>query len=88
MTKIIFHLMLLMFKQIQEPFEKCKHLAKRDRKNFLSYSYVFYKFAELLGLDHLLICFRLLKSREKLFLQDRVWKAICEIKEWEFIASL
>jgi len=78
----------IMFKQIQEPFEKCKHLAKRDRKNFLSYSYVFYKFAELLGLDHLLICFRLLKSREKLFLQDRVWKAICEIKEWEFIPSL
>lgn len=78
----------IMFKQIQEPFERCKHLAKSDRKNFLSYSYVFYKFAELLGLDHLLRCFRLLKSREKLFAQDKVWKAICAIKEWEFIPSL
>lgn len=78
----------IMFKQIQDPFEKCKHLAKKNRKNFLSYSYVFYKFAELLGLDHLLRCFRLLKSREKLFAQDKVWKAICEIKEWEFIPSL
>ena len=78
----------IMFKQIQEPFERCKHLAKSDRKNFLSYSYVFYKFAELLSLDHLLRCFRLLKSREKLFAQDKVWKAICAIKEWQFIASL
>ena len=78
----------IMFKQIQEPFERCKHLAKSDRKNFLSYSYVFYKFAELLSLDHLLRCFRLLKSREKLFAQDKVWKAICAIKEWQFIPSL
>lgn len=78
----------IMFKQIQEPFERCKHLAKSDRKNFLSYSYVFYKFAELLSLDHLLRCFRLLKSREKLFAQDKVWKAICSIKEWQFIPSL
>jgi len=78
----------IMFKQIQEPFERCKHLAKKNRKNFLSYSYVFYKFAELLELDQLLSCFRLLKSREKLFAQDKVWKAICEIKEWQFIPSL
>ena len=77
-----------MFKQIQGPFERCKHLAKKDRKNFLRYSYVFYKFAELLELDHLLKYFRLLQSREKLFLQDKVWKAICGIMEWEFIPSL
>jgi hypothetical protein len=77
-----------MFKQIQKPFEKCKHLAKKNRKNFLSYSYVFYKFAELLELDDLLRCFRKLKSREKLFAQDKVWRAICEIMEWEFIPSL
>ena len=77
-----------MFKQIQKPFEKCKHLAKKNRKNFLSYSYVFYKFAELLELDDLLRCFRKLKSREKLFAQDKVWRAVCEIMEWEFIPSL
>lgn len=77
-----------MFKQIQGPFERCKHLARKNRKNFLSYHYVFYKFAELLELDHLLQYFRLLQSREKLFSQDKVWQAICEIMEWEFIPSL
>jgi hypothetical protein len=77
-----------MFKQIQGPFERCKHLARKNRKNFLSYHYVFYKFAELLCLDHLLQYFRLLQSREKLFSQDKVWEAICDIMEWEFIASL
>jgi len=77
-----------MFKQIQGPFERCKHLARKNRKNFLSYHYVFYKFAELLGLDHLLQYFRLLQSREKLFSQDKVWEAICDLMEWEFIPSL
>jgi hypothetical protein len=77
-----------MFKQIQGPFERCKHLARKNRKNFLSYHYVFYKFAELLELDHLLQYFRLLQSREKLFSQDKVWKAICDIMEWQFIPSL
>lgn len=77
-----------MFKQIQGPFEKHKYLAKKSRKNFLSYSYVFYKFAELLELDDLLRCFRLLKSREKLFAQDKVWKAICQDMQWYFYPSL
>ena len=36
----------LMFSEIQEPFEK--HCPP-TRKNFLSYSYVLYKFCELLG---------------------------------------
>ena len=77
-----------MFKQIQGPFERCKHLNRKNRKNFLSYHYVFYKFAELLEMDHLLQYFRLLQSREKLFLQDRVWEAICKIMEWQFIPTL
>ena len=33
----------------------------KDRKNFLSYSYVLHKFVELLELDRLLGCFILLK---------------------------
>lgn len=40
-----------MFKEIQEPFEK--HCPK-NRSNFLSYSYVLYKFCELLEEDEYL----------------------------------
>ena len=64
-----------------------KHCPK-DRKNFLSYSYVLHKFVQLLGLDEFLACFPLLKSREKLHQQDQIWKKICEELKWEFIKSL
>jgi len=74
-----------MFKEIQTPF--MKHCPK-DRKNFLSYSYVLHKFVELLELDEFLPCFPLLKSREKLLQQDRIWNLICKELKWEFIKSI
>lgn len=75
----------VMFKEIQNPF--IKHCPK-DRKNFLSYSYVLHKFVQLLDLDEFLPCFPLLKSREKLHQQDKIWKKICKDLRWEFIKSL
>ena len=74
-----------MFKEIQEPFQK---VCPKNRKNFLSYSYVLHKFVELLELDHLKVLFPLLKSREKLHQQDKIWKGICEELNWEFIKSV
>ena len=44
----------VMFKEIQGPFAK---VCPKGRKNFLSYSYVLHKFAELLELDDFLMCF-------------------------------
>ena len=73
-----------MFKIIQPLF--LKH-APVNRKNFLSYSYVIYKFLELLGRDEYLSNFNLLKNREKLHQQDIVWKKICDDLGWEFIRS-
>ena len=75
----------LMFKEIQEPFEKC---CPKERKNFLSYSYVLYKFCELVGQDEFLPCFPLLKSKEKLKQQDIIWKKICTILQWEYIPTI
>lgn len=79
-----------MFLLIQEPFEK----FKGDRKNFLSYPYVLYKFCELLNLEDYLDNFSLLKSRDKLMKSDVIWKKmIGEIyrktndSKWRFIAS-
>ena len=74
-----------MFKEIQTPF--MKHCPE-ERKNFLSYSYVLHKFCELLELDELLKYFPLLKSREKLQQQDRIWKKICQELQWQYIASI
>jgi hypothetical protein len=74
-----------MFKEIQIPFHK--HCPK-DRKNFLSYSYVLHKFVQLLELDKFISCFLLLKSREKLHQQDQIWKKICSDLKWQFIPSI
>ena len=74
-----------MFKEIQSPFLK---YCPPDRKNFLSYSYVLYKFCQLLERDEYLKYFTLLKSREKLHLQDQIWNKICDEVQWEFIQSI
>jgi len=74
-----------MFRQIQAPFEKHK---PKDRSNFLSYSYCLYKFCELLGEDGFKEFFPLLKSREKLYQQDCIWKNICKELNWEFIQTI
>ena len=74
-----------MFKEIQAPF--IKHCPK-DRKNFLSYSYVLHKFIQLLGIDEYLVYFPLLKSREKLYQQDKIWKEICNELGGQYINSI
>jgi len=74
----------MMFKEIQTPFVK---YCPKERKNFLSYSYVLHKFCELLSMDEYLECFPLLKSREKLQQQDNIWEKICRDLHWQYIPS-
>jgi len=71
-----------MFKTIQIPFSK---YCPRNRKNFMSYNYVLHKLCELLNYTDFLQCFPLLKSREKLQQQDKIWKKICDHVGWQFI---
>lgn len=75
----------IMFKDIQKPFDDN---CPSERKNFLSYSYVLYKFCELLGEDQYLQYFPLLKSKEKLYQQDVIWKKVCHDLKWEFIPTV
>ena len=75
----------LMFLEIQDPFERN---CPKERKNFLSYSYVLYKFCELIGEDDFLPCFPLLKSKEKLKQQDIIWKKICKELSWEYLPTI
>ncbi len=74
-----------MFQDIQAPFLL---YCPNDRTNFLSYSYILYKFFELLELDEYKIYFPLLKSRDRLIAHDQIWKKICEYLQWEFIQSV
>jgi DNA-directed RNA polymerase subunit RPC12/RpoP len=74
-----------LFREIQPSFQK--H-CPAERSNFLSYSYVLYKLCELLDLDDFLHCFPLLKNRDKLYAQDKIWEKICKDLQWEFIRSI
>ena len=85
LTKEVEEKIRTMFKQIQGPFMK---VCPKDRKNFLSYSYILHKFVELLGLDDLKSCFPTLKSRVKLLQQEQIWKGICKELNWEYIKTI
>ena len=63
------------FLQIQEPFDK---YCPDDRKNFISYNFVFYKFCQMLGYREFLKYFPLLKSKDKLYEQEKIWQKIMQ----------
>lgn len=72
----------LMFWSAQEPFEK--HRPSR-RTNWISYNYTLMKICELLGVNQdILDTFPVIKSRDKLFEHDRIWRAICADLNWPF----
>ena len=63
-----------LFLKIQKPFDK---YCPKERKNFISYNFVFYKFCEMLGYREFLKYFPLLKSKDKLYEQEKIWEKIC-----------
>ncbi len=74
-----------MFKQIQEPF--MRHCPP-SRINFLSYSYVLHKIFGILNLHEYVQYFELLKSREKLKIQESIWALICKDLKWPYYSSI
>lgn len=85
MTREVEEKLRYMFREIQGSFSQ--HCPS-TRNNFLSYHYVLYKFCELLELDDYLSCFSLLKNRDKLYIQDKIWQKICEDMSWQFIRTI
>jgi len=74
-----------MFRQTQGPF--LKHCPP-NRKNYLSYSYVLAKLLQILGLHEYLGHFQLLKSREKIFAHDVLWRKITADLGWPFYSTI
>lgn len=71
------------FNRIQESFER----HKGNRKNFFFYSYVMYKFCEMLGYHEFLKSLPLQKQGRNQISADRVWKKICEDCGYQFIPT-
>jgi hypothetical protein len=85
----------MMFRQTENPFKKFK---PGDRANYLNYSYVLHKLFLILAdtTDNEEVCnrmynntkyFSLLKSRDKLRMQDLIWKNICKDLNWPYHPS-
>ena len=74
-----------MFREVHSIYHK--HVPKH-RSNFFSYPYILYKFCELLEADYILPYLTLLKSTEKLYQQDQIFKSICGDLQWEFIKTI
>ena len=77
-----------MFKEIQGPFLNAVMRTAKERKNFLSYAYCLHQFFKILNIPEYLKYTTLLKSREKLYVQDQIFKSICEELNWPFYPTL
>jgi hypothetical protein len=75
----------LMFINIQAPFEKS---CPENRRNFINYRYLLYKFFELLGYDEMLPFLSLLKGKDKLIRQDAIYRDCCRELNWTFVPSV
>lgn len=76
--------MLKMFEQIHKPYNE----LKGDRKNFLGYDYILYKFLQMLKYKNFKDFIRLIKSNEKITDLDNIWKKICIKLDWKFYPSV
>lgn len=86
--------LISMFMRTLEPFEKNKNLIP-SRSNYLSYPYAIRKLLEILSktepesqASQFIQYFGLLKSRNKTWEHERVWKKICKENNWPFIPSI
>ena len=78
-----------MFMATQEPFE----MYKNGRHNFSSYSYIIYKFCQLLRYNQFLPKLTLPENDGIIYKHDSIWKKICEYmggedKGWFFLLKL
>lgn len=83
-----------MFMETQGPFEKNKHLIP-ERNNYLSYPYVIRQLLTIISHQEndksilkFVKWFPLLKSRSKMWNQEKVWEKICEELGWPFFRTI
>lgn len=77
-----------MFREVYPRFHRNARKVNHKRKNFLSYPYVAYKFCELCDWTEYLHVFPLLKSRDKLRVQDAILKLIFQELDWAWVDTI
>jgi len=80
-----YELVLKMFCEVEEVYESKYKPAVRN--NFLKYTFVLNKIFLTINRPEIAIHFKLLKSPDKLKLQERVWQKICADLGWKYHSS-
>lgn len=80
-----YELVLKMFGEVEEVYESKYKPAIRN--NFLKYTFVLNKIFLTIDRPEIAIHFKLLKSPDKLKLQERVWQKICADLGWKYHSS-
>ena len=83
--KLVEEKMIRFFKQIDRTFDA---LFGNRKQSFMSYNYVIYKLLECMHENDLMKEIPLLKTRSRLRQHDKVWWAICEELDWQFISTI
>jgi len=84
-TREEYELVLKMFKEAEEVFEK--KYKPPNRNNFLKYTFVLNKIFLTIKRPDIAQHFKLLKSSEKLKQQERIWQKICSDLGWNYHSS-
>lgn len=82
------HLERKLIEMFTEVLMVYRSVKPNERTNFFSYSYILYKFLELLEFDEYKDYFTLFKGNENLKNQDKIFAKICKIIRWQFIPSI
>lgn len=80
-----YDLVLRMFKEAEEVYETKYKPANRN--NFLKYTFVLNKIFHIIGRPDIAQHFKLLKSPDKLKIQERIWGNICKDMNWPYYSS-
>lgn len=81
--------MSMMFIRLENVFQEAMAAVQPKRKNFLSYHYVLFRLAQLLGFeDKLKHSIRMLKSSKLLQKQDIMWKKMCSCLKWQYAGDM
>ena len=76
--------LIFQFIQLEKPFDEIKKKFAKNRNNFLSYPYLFYRLNEMNNRHDLNRDIRLLKSVQLVNRQDYLWRKLCEKLGWKF----
>ena len=85
MSEELHETLCVLFIEIQKPW--AIHCPP-DRNNFFNYTYTLYQLCVLLDQPQYLPYIPMMKDRDKQYVQDMIWKKVCDDLDWVFYPTV